>query len=129
MGLIVLQTRVRQSDQHLFFFSFSFFFFSVHHKHSLTCSPRRRFSAGSLLLQTEIGPASAPIPKKKKKKKKPASKKKKKKKKTKKHPQFSGDFAESVLIFSCQTHCAPALTATWYVIHTSVWVTCHSLSQ
>lgn len=52
-----------------FFLFLFFFFFSVHHKHSLTCSPRRRFSAGSLLLQTEIGPASAPIPKKKNKKK------------------------------------------------------------
>ena len=55
---------IRPTSFFLFLFFLFFFFISVHHKHSLTCSPRRRGSAGSLLLQTEIGPSSAPIPKK-----------------------------------------------------------------
>lgn len=41
-----------------------------------------------------------------------------------KNPQFSGGFAESVVMLSCQTHCVTTLTRTWYVIHTSVWMAC-----
>lgn len=69
MGLIVLQTRVRQSDQHLFFFSFSFFFSLYTTNTHLLVHQDAGFLQGLCFFRRRSVPLPLPSLKKKRKKK------------------------------------------------------------